>query len=487
MIAPIFELHAERAALGAMLSNTAAAERGVALLRRDDFYCDRERRVFDAMVGTLRDGGFPDVVTVAAALGADSEMRAYVTTLPDACPGAANIGRYIAIVQQSSWRRRLMGALNQMKETADANGMAADELHRRCLELLTGAAPAATATGGSRPRSYTGPEIALMVAERSDPVLLYADPGCLFDLVAPSKEGKTTLVALACRAALRGGEPFLDLPTKRVPILYLTEQTRVSFKAKLETVGFLSSCEDFHVLFIADFVGSSWEEICAVIREEVRRWSIGLIAIDTLTDWAHMENENDAAEALSVTRPLRAIAEETGAAVLTIRHTGKGQRNDGKVVDSGRGSSAFAGVADTLCVLGGVPGQGHPNRRQLRFVSRKENVPASMIIELKAGQYVALGDAPNVEYRLARDFVVEHLPNCEDAAITEKEILAACNGLFSRRTLQRVLNGEHGVGGLLRDGIVTGKLGAGSAGTKAFGYWLLHDDNNEQLGLPDEY
>ncbi len=337
------------------------------------------------------------------------------------------------------------------------------------------AAPAAAADG---PRSYTGPEVAAMTFADPDPVVLYADPGCLFDLVAKPKAGKTTFLLLGCRA-LQSGEPFLDLKTKRVPVLYLTEQTRASFKTKLDAVGRLVRCDDFRILFIVDFIGSGWDEICEAIRAEVRKWGIGLIVVDTLSDWAHLTDENDSAEALRVTRPLRAIAEESNAAVITVRHAGLRGTPGGDVVSAGRGSTAYAGAVDTLCVLSRTAGQGHGNRRELRFVSRKDNVPESMVIELRAGQYEALGDALNVEYRQARAFLFENLPASEGDAIAEKDILAAANGMFSRRTLQRVLHGDRGDGGMLREGLVTAKKGAGCAGVKAFGYWLCQGGDDE--------
>jgi len=326
-------------------------------------------------------------------------------------------------------------------------------------------------------RSYSGPEVAAMTFADPDPVLLYADPGCLLDLVAKPKAGKTTFLLLGCRA-LQSGEPFLDLKTKRVPVLYLTEQTRASFKTKLDAIGRLARCDDFRVLFIVDFIGSSWDEICEAIRAEVRKWGVGLIVVDTLSDWAHLADENDSAEALRVTRPLRAIAEESDAAVITVRHAGLRGSPTSDVVSAGRGSTAYAGAVDTLCVLSRTAGQGHGNRRELRFVSRKDNVPESMVIELRAGQYDALGDAQNVEYRQARAFLFENLPTSEGDAITEKNILAAADDQFSRRSLQRVLHGSRGAGGMLREGLVTARKGTGCAGVKAFGYWLCQDGDD---------
>ena len=379
-------------------------------------------------------------------------------------------------------RRRLVAAIKEMQRTLATNSMSVVELHLSLSEILAAAVPKRCVD--DTPRSYTGPEIAAMISEASDPIGLYAERGCIFDMAAPSKVGKTSTTLGMCKAILQR-QPFLDLPTKFVPVLYLTEQTRASFKDKLETLGGLPICDDFHVLFIADFVGKSWDEICAVIRTEINRWGIGLVIIDTLSDWAQVKDENDNAEALRVTRVPRAIAQEANVAMFTVRHTGKGRHDNQDVVDVGRGASAYAGVADTLCVLGRTPGQGHSNRRQLRFISRKDNVPASLVFELKGGLWVALGNALNVECTQARDFLLEHLPDCEGDALTEKEILAAADDTFSRRTFQRVLKGERGVGGMLRGGLVTGKKGAGSAGPKAFGYWLRQDDDGEQLGLPD--
>jgi hypothetical protein len=483
---PIFDLDAEQALLGAMLSNQEAAEAGVAALGRGAFYRDRDQRIFSAIADALCAGESPDVVTVAARMSADDELRDYIRALPGLCPAATNVKKYAAIVLRDDERRGLRRGLAEIAQLVEGNSKHPAEIHRRAVEIWRAVAPTTTDDPDHpRPRSYTGPEVAAMVAQASDPVALYADPGCLFDLVAASKAGKTSLALAMCKAVLRG-EPFLDRPTRRVAILYLTEQTRLSFKAKLEAVGFLSGCVDFHVLFAADFIGSSWDEICSLIHAEVAKHGIGLLIVDTLSDWAKIKDENDSAEALEVTRPLRAIAQETGVAVFTVRHAGKGSKSGQDVVDWGRGSSAYAGVADTLCTMARTAGQGHTSRRQLRFVSRKDNVPENMVVEFRGGQYVSLGDAPNVEHRAACDFLLEHLPIRDGQAMTEREILDAADGAFSRRTLQRVLNGDHGEGGLLREGVVTGRKGAGSARPKAFGYWLRQDVDAEQMGIPDE-
>ncbi len=98
-----------------------------------------------------------------------------------------------------------------------------------------------------------------------DPILFYFERGKTSDLVAKPKDGKTTFILLGIQA-LRGGETFLDLRTRPVPILYLTEQTRRSFHDKLNAVGIVEG-NDFRVLFITDCHALDWAEICGIVRE----------------------------------------------------------------------------------------------------------------------------------------------------------------------------------------------------------------------------
>jgi len=338
--------------------------------------------------------------------------------------------------------------------------------------------PASDTSERPRPQSYSGPEIAAMTFPDPDPVLLYAERGTTFDVVGKMKAGKTTFVLLACRAALRG-QPFLDLPTKRVKVLYLTEQSRRSFRDKLRSLELLRE-PDLRVLFRSDFIGWTWKTICQFIGEQVVTWDITLLVVDTLSDWAQLENENDAAEALRVMDPLRTIAED-GVAVVTVRHAGKGKHGGEDVVDVGRGSSAFAGAVDTLCVLEGAPGSGHPNRRQLRLVSRKDDVPPTMIIELKSGGYVALGSSPNVDYRAARTAWLEHLPSSEEAALPVRDLWKMMDKAFSERTAKRAIDA------LCAEGIATGRKGAGRA-TRGDqdAYWFREDDGERRMGDEDD-
>ena len=328
-----------------------------------------------------------------------------------------------------------------------------------------------------RPRSYTAAEIAAMEFADPDPILFYFERGKTSDIVAKPKDGKTTFILLGIQA-LRRGETFLDLPTKAVPVLYLTEQTKRSFRDKLRTVGIIEG-DDFHVFFVTDYHGWDWPDICQVVREECQRLSIGLLVIDTLSKWAKINDEDDAGEALRVCGPVQLIAEDN-VAVVTLRHAGKGVTQIKEVVDAGRGSSAFPGEFDLCTVLSRPRGGGHPNRRQLRTVAREDNVPPTLMIELKDGTYVAEGSTANVEYRAARAAWLEHLPAAKAAALPVRELWNLTDKkAFSERTAKRAIDE------LCREGTAAGEKGAGRAKRRdQEAYWRL-EDGQGQRGFGD--
>jgi hypothetical protein len=301
-----------------------------------------------------------------------------------------------------------------------------------------------------------------------EPILFYFERGKLSDLVAKPKDGKTTFILLGIAAMLRG-ERFLGLPTKLTRVLYLTEQPRRSFHDKLQRVG-ITDGDAFRALFVTDLHGLDWSQTCSIVREECRAHDVGLLVIDTLSKSAKVSDENDAGEALRVCGPLQLIAEDN-VAVAALRHAGKGDTNHGEIVDSGRGSSAFSGEFDLCTVLSRAPGSGHPNRRKLRSVSRDDNVPEIMFIELVDGHYVAEGSAANVEYRSARTAWLERLPSSKAAALPLRELMKIDGTTFSERTAGRAIED------LCREGVAAGEKGVGRAKRcDQAAYWRLDGD-----------
>jgi hypothetical protein len=301
----------------------------------------------------------------------------------------------------------------------------------------------------------------------------YIAGGSTTQLTGQPKAGKTTL-ALCLADAVANGRPFLGRPTTKGPVVYLTEQTKSSFKASARGTGVLQS-PDVHLLLRSRVWSSDWSTIIAEATAYCLDVGATLLIVDTLGRWASLDGdaENDAGAALAVMQPLEEAA-AAGLAVLALRHERKNPGAD--IVDAGRGSSAYAGAFDQLLALKRVGGAGHGNRRRLCCEGRFEETPKELVLDYESGVYEVRGTNVDVERARVRAAVLDLLPTCEDEAWTFEALRSACGEAATKSTLERVLGAESDAGtgrsaGLIGERCVRREKGAGSASSRAYGYW----------------
>ena len=127
-------IEAEKAVLGSMLINDEAIAKVAELISAEDFYREAHRLVFNAMMALFdkrRLGHFDiedntegvDMVTVVEELRKRDELDraggiAYITSLADAVPSAANVQYYANIVREKSLLRHLINAAAEIEGTA---------------------------------------------------------------------------------------------------------------------------------------------------------------------------------------------------------------------------------------------------------------------------------------------------------------------------------------------------------------------------------
>lgn len=286
----------------------------------------------------------------------------------------------------------------------------------------------------------------------------WAAAGAITELDGKVKSaGKTTFVSHLIGAVL-DGEPFLGRPTLRSPVVFLTEQTERSLRETLRRADLLGR-DDLRVLCWHQARALLWPDVAAAAAAEAHRIGAKLLVVDTLSQWAGVrgDDENLTGPALAAMEPLQAAA-AAGLAVIVLRHD---RKSGGEVGDSGRGASAFAGVVDVVLQLSRPPGQGRPTLRQLAALSRFDETPAKLVIELTDAGYVALGTDPAVAAAEARDAVLRVAPGTEDDAITEDALLEKAG---VKRTVGQEAVKEHVAAGRLR------RAGAGKRGDP-YRYW----------------
>jgi hypothetical protein len=258
--------------------------------------------------------------------------------------------------------------------------------------------------------------------------------------------GKTTW-ALAMAGAVLDGAPFMGQPTTKTSVVYLTEQNPTSFLQAMKRAGLLGR-NDFAVLFWKDTLGVSWPRVMQCAVKECGRRRAKLLVVDTLTQFSGIEgdSENNAGPALAATRPLQQAAAK-GIGVLANRHE---RKSGGTVGDSGRGSSAYGGAVDIVLSLRRPEGNHRRNIRLLQALSRFDETPTELLIELGEEGYRSLGEPGDVASEQEKLEVLAVIPGEKKDA---RDITTLCEKTeMSRAQLQRRLDDLLTEGKILRLG-----------------------------------
>jgi putative DNA primase/helicase len=219
----------------------------------------------------------------------------------------------------------------------------------------------------------------------------YLARGAVVLWVAKPKMGKSTIIYQAGRA-IAAGRMFLGRETEKGAVLILApEEHPRDIKLRLKDLG----CENCTDIFIhcqpTDPTPDFFNQLTRFITEN----SVTLVIVDTLASFWELKDENDASAMTKAVKPLLQLARESGACVLMIHHSRKAE---GAYGDEIRGSSALFGLVDVAVMMRNTEVE---NQRKLIARSRYPDTPAELVVELRDGEYVSLGD-PDEAGRKAR-------------------------------------------------------------------------------------
>lgn len=214
------------------------------------------------------------------------------------------------------------------------------------------------------------------------------------EIVASIKGGKSTFIGHLVRAVL-AGDPFLGQPTKPGEVVWITEERPASFRRLLERVGLVET-DGLHILMLQDTRGCEWPTVGAEGLRKALDIGAEMMIVDTIGRLASLagDAENNAGAAQAAMEPLEAAA-AAGLAVIMGRHSRKA---GGEPQEAGRGSSAWSGVSDIVIQLT-KPGASHPPTvRKVSSVSRFEETPDEILIQLTDRGYQLLGSEGAVAF-----------------------------------------------------------------------------------------
>jgi hypothetical protein len=462
-------LDAERCVLASLICKMK--DYGTALvLLPSDFSSHSHRLIYKVIQKRVSASESVDVVAIMDELGEDLDAvggGAYLGELLQGMYIGTDLANCVRIIRKKAMLRELAN-LGELAWTANGE---ADQILARVKMLSSHIEQGFGQKAKSLP--FTSANEGAKAAESIEWLVKgYVARGGLTLLSAKVKMGKTTLATRLVEAMLVNS-PFIGARTKYTPIVYLTEQPRVSFNVALQRAN-LTERADLRILHFIDTLGVRWADVAAAAGEECKRLGSNLLIVDTLAQFAGLvgDEENNSGAQLEAVRPLQAIAAE-GVGVLILSHD---RKSGGEVGDATRGSSALPGAVDIVLSLRRPDGNNRKSLRVVQSLSRFSETPEELVIELTEQGYIALGEKADVALQEAREAILTTAPTSEAEAITLEQITEAAKTM--RSTAQRALQ-ELVLGGKIQ------KVGTGRKGN-AFRYFISEKDSAQTSSVYEQ-
>lgn len=368
----LYSEEAERALLGAMLIDAAAADEIISSLPAEAFYKDTHRKIYKG-VAALRAAGKPiDSVMLMDRLKATGEWDAladlldplddgpahYISTLVGSVPTSANVGHYAGIIREKAADRLLRNRIMRALEAGDKGD------REKALAIMEAARAEVAAMAETRRQRVRLVNMA-DVEPRAVKWLWepYIPMECITLLEGDPKTGKTW-VALAVTAAITRGFPLPGEDGSLVArepgnVLYLTAEDSIdmTLKPRLEK----GNADTRRVQAVEGVTENNGRTVVPInmqnlpeLDEALERVKPVLIVIDSMMPHLGPKvDPNKAEQIVPVLNGVSRLAEKHGCACLIIRHFKKGPSE--RALYKGQGTVSIAGVARSILMVGKDP------------------------------------------------------------------------------------------------------------------------------------
>lgn len=351
-------LEAEQSLLGALLLDKDAIVRVGDQVSTEDFYADKHRAIFEAMIDLYRKHEPIDLLSLSNRLQEKSELeriggRAYLIQLSNTVPTASHVVHYAQIVQKKATLRRLINAASEIsglgyeesedtERVLDQAEQALFKVSQKFLkasftaiqDILDGAFERIDELHREKgklrgiPSGYVDLDNLLGGLQKSDLIVLAARPSC----------GKTSFALdIARHAAVKHKIPVgvfsLEMSKEQLVDRMLCAEANVNLWSM--RTGHLSDAgqhDDFsrigHALgilseapiYIDDSASANIMEIRTKARRLQMEKGLGMLVIDylQLMESRNSNSDNRVQEVSEITRGLKSIARELNIPVIAL-------------------------------------------------------------------------------------------------------------------------------------------------------------------------
>lgn len=386
---PPQNIEAEQCVLGSILLQAGAMPKAVESLTAEDFYRTEHQLIYAAMVQLFGKGEPQDLITVTNVLKDENNLDkmggpAYLATLTDIVPVAANIVYYAKIVREKSILRRLISTSTEIAsrcyEEQDDIDKLLDETEQNIFKIAQAKSsqsvhPINTVINSAfkevqklseRKELITGVPTGFEDFDRKTAGLQPAD---LIILAARPSMGKTALAMnMVQNAALLYKVPVgvfsLEMSKEQLGMRMLCSVGKVDSQRirtghiqendwpKLaRAVGMLSDAQ----IFIDDTPSISVLELRAKARRLKTEHNLGLVVVDYLQLMrGHASTERREQEISEISRSLKAMAKELHIPVIALSQLNRSLESRGDKrpqLSDLRESGAIEQDADVICFI----------------------------------------------------------------------------------------------------------------------------------------
>ena len=386
---PPQSVEAEQSVLGGLLLDGQAFDRVADKITPDDFYRKEHRLIYSAIAALVEAGSPADVVTVSEWLEKNNELQntgglAYLASIANNTPSAANIGAYANIVRERAILRNLIHTATRIAGSAYSpeGRNAADILDFAERSIFDISEQGAHRRGGFAPLKslLTKAVDRIDALFRSDSAITGVPTGFkdLDDMTSGLQAGDLVIVAgrpsmgktslamnIAESAALGSKLPVaifsMEMPGELLAMRMMSSLGRINAHkvrtGKLEdddwprlthAIGLLAEAP----IFIDDTPALTPLELRTRARRLKREHGLGLIVVDYLQLMEAPESsENRATEISGITRSLKGLAKELSVPVMALSQLNRSleQRpNKRPVMSDLRESGAIEQDADVI-------------------------------------------------------------------------------------------------------------------------------------------
>lgn len=212
-------------------------------------------------------------------------------------------------------------------------------------------------------------------------------------LAALFKAGKSTFIGQLLKALEKGTE-FLGRRTIPCSVLILTEESKTQWVERRDELG-LQTSPSIYILpnpMKMKLSYPDWVYWLAKIKIFCKEKGVGLVIIDTISEFWSVTDENKATEVTAALMPLNYLKEEN-IATLLVHHFRKSGGTQGTAA---RGSGAFAAKVDIMIDFTRYEDNELATKRKLSCLSRFEETPREVVIDYVNHEYIVLGSSDEV-------------------------------------------------------------------------------------------